>query len=100
MRFLIAIIAGIVTSNVVVGKTASSFLGILAGVVAFLWIYRTERFTYRKKHGSWFAYFKGRPPSMSHVLHDNDGYYVCWDRPLYSKEAAKTVARHWMSTYG
>ena len=58
------------------------------------------RFTYRKKNGAWRAYFRGEPPSMSHVLRDSDGYYVCWDRPLRTEQDARRVARRWMEIYG
>ena len=60
----------------------------------------SSRFTYRKKNGSWRAYFNGTPPSRSHILHDNHGYYVCWDRPLRTEHEARQVARRWMATYG
>ncbi len=57
-------------------------------------------FHYKQKNGSWRAYFKGTPSSMSHVLHDSDGYYVCWDRPIRSEDEAQHVAQQWMDRYG
>jgi hypothetical protein len=60
----------------------------------------SKPFFYRYGNGSWRAYFNGKPPSMSHVLHDSDGYYVCWDTPLRTKEQAEQVAREWMEIYG
>ena len=62
---------------------------------------RLSRFKYRQTNGSWRAYFHGRPPSMSHVLHDASGsYYVCWDRPLRTEHEARQVAKRWMELYG
>ena len=58
------------------------------------------RFTYRRRNGSWRAYFRGRPPSQAHVLRDSEGYYVCWDRPLRTKAEARQVAGRWMKIYG
>jgi len=70
-------------------------LGLL-GLGAFL-LFRSNSdsngFSYRKIDGAWRAYFKGKPPSTSHVLHDNNGYYVCWDRPLRTEQEARQVAR-------
>jgi len=57
-------------------------------------------FSYRKRNGSWRAYFVGTPPSMSHVLRDDNGYYVCWDRPLRTEHEARQVARRWSDNYG
>jgi hypothetical protein len=58
------------------------------------------RFHYKQKYGSWRAYFNSKPGSMSHVLHDSDGYYVCWDRPLRSENEARHVANSWIQRYG
>ena len=60
----------------------------------------SSTFTYRKKYGSWRAYFNGRPPSMSHVLHDSDGYYVCWDRSVRTEREMRQVAQRWKDNYG
>ncbi len=60
----------------------------------------STRFRYRKRNGSWRAYFNGNPPTKSHVLHDSDGYYVCWDRPLRNEQEAKQIAKEWMNIYG
>lgn len=57
-------------------------------------------FTYRQKHGSWRAYFNSEPRSKAHVLHDNDGYYVCWDRSLRTEQEARRVAERWKEIYG
>lgn len=77
-------------------------LGIL-GLGAYL-IFKSgsgpSRFTYRKRNGSWRAYFNGQPPSRSHVLHDSDGYYVCWDSPLRTEQEARQIAKRWMDNYG
>lgn len=60
----------------------------------------SNRFSYKRRSGSWRAYFNGSPPSTSHVLHDSDGYYVCWDRPLRTEQEARQVAQRWMKNYG
>ena len=60
----------------------------------------SSTFTYRQKSGVWRAYFNSEPPSRTHVLHDSDGYYVCWDMPLRTEADARRVAEHWMKTYG
>jgi len=60
----------------------------------------SSSFTYRKRNGSWRAYFNRNPPSQSHVLHDSEGYYVCWDRPLRTEQEARQVAQRWIDTYG
>ncbi len=57
-------------------------------------------FTYKRKNGSWRAYFDGKPPSGSHVLRDSDGTYVCWDTPLETESDARSVAEHWVDRYG
>lgn len=77
-------------------------LGIIGGVLYLLLKPRkpADHFTYRRKRGAWQAYFKGTPPSYSHVLRDRQGYYVCWDRPLFSERAARQVATQWMKLYG
>lgn len=59
----------------------------------------SDDFIYRKRNGSWRAYFIGRPPSRNHVYHDNEGYYVCWDRPLRTEKEARQVAKKWMKLY-
>jgi len=61
---------------------------------------KTYRFIYRKRNGSWRAYFVGLPHSRSHVLHDRDGYYVCWDRPLKNEKEARQVAQLWEKKFG
>jgi hypothetical protein len=60
----------------------------------------SNQFSYKKIDGSWRAYFKGAPPSNSHILHDRYGYYVCWDRPLKSEKEARQVAEQWRKIYG
>ena len=57
-------------------------------------------FRYTKKNGEWRAYFRGDPPSRSHVLRDGDGYYVCWDRPLRTEADARRIAQLWTKKYG
>jgi hypothetical protein len=59
-----------------------------------------SKFRFKRKDGEWRAYFSGSPPSHSHVLHDDDGYYVCWDRPLFTEADARQVAKRWIDTYG
>lgn len=77
------------------------FLIILIIIVVVFVIRRPDNsFTYKKTNGSWRAYFRGRPSSQSHVLYDNGGYYVCWDRPLRSENEARQVARRWLRIYG
>ncbi len=75
-------------------------LGIIGAGAFLLARAASGRFRYRRKNGSWRAYFKGTPPSFSHVLRDGDGYYVCWDRPLRSEAEARKVAKGWMDKYG
>jgi hypothetical protein len=60
-------------------------------------LYRKVRgpFKYRERDGAWQAYFRGAPPSRNHVLHDERGYYVCWDRPIRTKEEAKKISHLW-----
>jgi hypothetical protein len=60
----------------------------------------SSRSTYRRKNGSWRAYFN-RPPSMSHMLHDGDGYYVVLraHRTVPGHEM-RQVARRWTDIYG
>ena len=72
----------------------------LIGLGAYLLAGDASRFSFKNKNGSWRAYFDGEPPSKSHVLHDNDGHYVCWDRPVRTEQEARQVAKHWMDTYG
>lgn len=75
-------------------------LGII-GLGAYMLLRKgNSPFAYKKKHGSWRAYFKSDPPSQSHVLRDNHGYYVCWDRPLHTEAEARQVAKRWMQRYG
>jgi len=61
---------------------------------------RTAQFTYKKRDGAWRAYFRGNPPSHIHVLHDGDGYYVCWDRPPRTQKEARQTASLWNEKYG
>ena len=61
---------------------------------------RTDSFRYFRKNNSWRAYFVRSPSSRSHVLHDNDGDYICWDTPLQSKKAAQRIALLWKESYG
>ncbi|MFH2124132.1 MAG: hypothetical protein ABIJ50_11710 [Pseudomonadota bacterium] len=77
-------------------------LGIIGGGLYLLLKPRkpADRFTYRRRRGSWQAYFKSTPPSYSHVLHDSKGYYVCWNQPLLSERAARQVATRWVQLYG
>lgn len=74
-------------------------IGIIVLVILGAIFDDSEPFTYRQKKGSWRAYFKESPPSYEHLYHDNDGYYVCWDRPLRSKADAQKVAKMWMERY-
>jgi hypothetical protein len=60
----------------------------------------SSSFNYKRKNGTWRAYFNGTPSSMSHVLHDSDGYYVCWDRPVRTRGEMQAVADRWKKTYG
>ena len=59
----------------------------------------SNRFRYAKRNGEWRAYFNHTPPSYHHVLSDGEGYYVCWDRPLHSKQDAQRVARYWVDRF-
>lgn len=75
-------------------------LGILGLGAYFLIRSGSSNFNYRKRHGFWKAYFNSEPPSKSHVLHDSEGYYVCWNRPLRTEREARQVAQRWIDTYG
>jgi len=49
---------------------------------------------------SWRACFISEPASSAHVLHDGRGPYICWDSTLFTKKAARQVAKLWVETYG
>lgn len=72
--------------------------------------YRTKdgradyEFSFEQRSGSWRAYIVSQPSYGSrstdarrtHRLTDTDGRkYVCWDRPLPTLQAAKSVAAEW-----
>jgi len=61
------------------------------------------RFNFRKVDGGWRAYIL-RMPSLEnrssdaaiiHRLHDNDGFYVCWDRNVDTLKDMQAIARIW-----
>lgn len=64
---------------------------------------REYRFNYKKVGGSWRAYIL-RMPSLEgradgsgtiHRLHDNGGYYICWDRAVNTLKDMQNVSRIW-----
>jgi hypothetical protein len=58
------------------------------------------QFRFVRNELSWRACFKSEPTSSAHVLHDGGGPYICWDRTLFTKKAARQVAKLWVETYG
>ncbi len=74
-------------------------LGLIAAGVAAVFGAGAGGFRYVKKYGEWRAYFRGSPPSYSHVLRDGDGHYVCWDRPLRTEADARRIATLWTKKY-
>lgn len=86
----------------------TDYFWILAAIIFWLFIRGlfigsgsgSTEFRYRKKNGYWRAYFRGAPPSRSHVLHDSDGSYVCWSTPLTTRAEAERVASLWQERYG
>jgi hypothetical protein len=75
-------------------------VGAIVGLAVAYFTDRSDSFIYRNKYGSWRAYFKGKPPSLIHTLHDADGYYVCWNGKLETKNDARMVAKEWTKLYG
>ncbi len=75
-------------------------IGVIAVGAAVVLGVTKGRFRYVKKSGEWRAYFRGSPPSYSHVLRDGDGYYVCWNRSLRTEAEARRIARLWLKNYG
>ena len=61
------------------------------------------RFNFRKVDGGWRAYIL-RMPSLEnrdsdaaiiHRLHDNDGFYVCWNCTVNTLKDMQAIARIW-----
>ena len=61
------------------------------------------RFNFKKVNGGWRAYIL-RTPSFGnnstgsgviHRLHDNSGYYICWDRPVNTLKDMQIISRRW-----
>lgn len=61
------------------------------------------RFNYKKVGSGWRAYIL-RMPSLGgrsdgsgtiHRLHDNDGYYICWDSQVNTLKDMQTISRIW-----
>ncbi len=61
------------------------------------------RFNYKKVGDSWRAYiirtpgWRGRDSGLAitHRLHDTQGHYVCWDRPVNTLKDMQTISRIW-----
>lgn len=61
------------------------------------------RFNYKNVSGGWRAYILRMPnlgtrssdSAIIHRLHDNDGYYICWDRQVNSLKDMQTISRRW-----
>lgn len=61
------------------------------------------QFNFRKVEDGWRAYilrtpsFCGRDTdcTITHRLHDDNGYYVCWDRPIDNLKDMQTISRTW-----
>lgn len=64
---------------------------------------KVYRFNYKKVGGGWRAYILRTPhlggrssdSATIHRLHDNDGYYVCWDRPVNTLKDMQIISRRW-----
>ncbi len=64
---------------------------------------KVYKFNYKKVGGGWRAYILRTPSlrgrndngSIIHRLHDDDGYYVCWDRQVDSLKDMQTISRRW-----
>ena len=61
------------------------------------------RFKYKKVGNGWRAYILRMPSlggrddnsSITHILHDNDGYYICWDSPVNTLKDMQNISRTW-----
>ena len=61
------------------------------------------KFNYKKVGYAWKAYILRMPDlngrsgdcSITHRLHDDGGYYVCWDRPVSTLKEMQTISRVW-----
>ena len=61
------------------------------------------RFNYKKVGGGWRAYILRTPnlgtrnssSGIIHRLHDDAGYYICWDRQVNSLKDMQTISRRW-----
>ena len=61
------------------------------------------RFNYKKVGDSWKAYILRTPSivgrsadgSTTHRIHDDNGYYVCWNCPIKTLKDAQNISRVW-----
>ncbi len=61
------------------------------------------RFNYKKVGDGWRAYILKMPSlgnhssesAIIHRLHDSNGYYICWDRPVNSLKDMQNISRRW-----
>ncbi len=61
------------------------------------------RFNFKKVGGGWRAYILRMPnlgtrdsgSAVIHRLHDDGGYYICWDRQVNSLKDMQTISRRW-----
>lgn len=58
------------------------------------------RFSYRKVGNGWRAYILKSPTvngrtASCHRLSDSNGFYICWDRQIYTLREMQTIARYW-----
>lgn len=61
------------------------------------------RFNYKKVGEGWRAYILRMPnlggrdtgSAVIHRLHDDGGYYICWDREVNTLKDMQTISRHW-----
>lgn len=65
---------------------------------------RTDReyqFNYKRVGNSWRAYIlripnlEGRGSGAPHQLHDGDGMYICWDKPVNNLKDMQNISRAW-----
>ncbi len=64
---------------------------------------REYRFNYKKVGGGWRAYILRMPNlgnrdsggGVIHRLHDNSGYYICWDRQVNTLKDMQNISRRW-----
>lgn len=59
------------------------------------------RFNYKQIGGSWRAYIlripniRGRSGSIPHILHDENGNYICWSGVVNNLKDMQNISRAW-----